>query len=572
MLIELRIENYALIEKLNISFCAGLNVLSGETGAGKSIVIGAINLLLGERAAVEQVRQGQDLAIVEGIIDCRKIDGDELKKILFDAGIEDTEELIIAREVHRSGRSIARVNGRSVPVAFLKELGQNLVDLHGQHQHQSLLRPEQHRILLDLYGGEQLITLRKTISALYLRRQKLVKELSQYGVDPSERERMLDLYRFQLKEINDARLQKDEERELNAKEKILANAEKLCALIEDTFSALYGGDDYSLPEPIVDRTNHCYRKLNEAVQIDESLEPLLEMLDNIKTQLEELTISLRDYRSKMEYDPSSLETIQNRIALINNLKRKYGHSSEEILAFACQVENEINKLEDSEKTIAELEKNIIDIEEIMSRENKRLSIMRQEAGDKLSVELQNSFIKLALQTARIEVNITEKKEFTPSGVDNIEFLFSANRGEAVKPLSKIISGGEVSRVMLALKTVLAAQDRVPTLIFDEVDSGIGGVTIQAVAEKLAQLSFHHQVLCVTHSPQIAAMADNHYQLYKDTVRERTVTFAELLEPEIRRQELARMLDGSCTDQVSLDHVDNLLDRAKNYKEKISSKL
>ncbi len=568
MLVELRVTNYALIEDLKINFCEKLNVLSGETGAGKSIVIGAINLLLGERAMVEQIRQGEDAAIIEGIVSYPKKEASEIHRILADAAIEENDYLIIAREVYRNGRSVARINGRTVPASFLKEIGHVLVDLHGQHQHQSLLQSDQHLELLDLYGGDAIISLRKEVANLYGKKQKLIKELSKYGMNEAERERLLDLYKFQYREINEAKLQEGEDEELVSREKILANSEKLCSLITDTYAELYGTDGNVTYEPVIDRVGKCYRQLSEAAQIDSSLGYIIEIVENIKSQLEEATLSLRDYRGRVEYDPHELESIQNRLTHITNLKRKYGASIKEILAYGEQVKNELHKLQDSEIIVERIENDIAEIDKSLTERSINIRKLRLEAGKVLSEELEECFNELALNNARIEVCLSDKKEVSSTGMDDVEFLFSANQGEAVKPLTKIISGGEASRVMLALKTILAHQDKVSTLIFDEVDSGIGGTTIQAVAEKLAQLSACHQVLCVTHSPQIAAMADYHFQLYKETTNDRTVTMAKLLKPEIRREELARMLDGACIDEVSLEHVDNLLNRAKHFKEKL----
>ena len=565
MLIQLRVSNFALIEDLTIIFSSGLNILSGETGAGKSIVIGAINLLLGERAAAEQIRQGQDYAYVEGIVSPNPTIKPEINSFLIKAGIDGAEELIIAREVFRNGRSVARINGRAVPVALLKELGQLLVDLHGQHQHQSLLRPDQHLELLDSFGGDSVRLSRERLVELYKKRQAFKKDLSALGEDSGERERRLDVYSFQLKEISEAALNPGEDEELSKREKILANAEKISMLTAQSYNDLYAGVDDSPEEAVIDRLNRSFHLISEAASIDSCLSPLLDLLGTASAQLEEVSHELRDYQVSLEFEPTELVSIQERINLINSLKRKYGGTIEEVIAYSENIGQEMERLENSEAMAEKLEQEILEAENQLTEESLSLRTLRQETANELEKLLEECLQELALPNARFEVNFIAKDTYSAKGMDQVEFLFSANRGEEVKPLTKIISGGEVSRVMLALKTILARQDLVPTLIFDEVDAGIGGATVQAVAEKLAHLARHHQVMCVTHSPQIASMADNHIRLYKETVHERTLTRASRLSEEEKREELARMLDGASIDQVSLQHVDSLVDRAQRFK-------
>jgi DNA repair protein RecN (Recombination protein N) len=565
MLIELRISNYALIDDLTLTFSPGLNILSGETGAGKSIVIGAINLLLGERASVEQIRQGQESAFIEAIIDSRPPYADSIGALLEEAGIASDYELIIAREIYRNGRGVARVNGRAVPVSFLKDMGQLIIDLHGQHQHQSLLRQDRHIEMLDSYGWDQVKGHLENLAQMLKNRQALKSELNKLGDNSAERERRIDILSFQLNEIRSADPQTGEDEELAGREKVLANAEKLCTLVARIYSDLYSGEEEGPVEALVDRLNRSASMLAEAAAIDHDLTSLYEMLTAASVQLDEASHELRDYQFKLEFEPGELALIQERLNLINNLKKKYGSSVEEVLSFADDLEQQIERLVNSEALAAKIENEIKSLEGAITAESIALRAIRQEIAANLERLIEENLAELALPAARFVVNITAKDTFTALGMDQVEFMFSANRGEEVKPLAKIISGGEVSRVMLALKTILARQDLVPTLIFDEVDSGIGGVTIQAVAEKLAALSLHHQVMCVTHSPQIASMADLHYHLYKETLGNRTVTKVEKMEDEKRREELARMLDGAGIDAVSLQHVDNLLERANRYK-------
>ncbi len=566
MLLQLRVTNFALIDDLTLTFNRGLNILSGETGAGKSIVIGAINLLLGERANVDQIRQGQDSAFIEGMVEYNDNLREQLAGIMHDAGIEESEELIIAREVYRNGRSVARVNGRAVPAALLKEMGQKLIDLHGQHQHQSLLHPEQHLDLLDAFGDDRLRNARHNVGEVYSKWQKSKKELAVLGKDSTERERKIDIAAFQLKEIREAELKPGEDEELAKREKLLANAEKLSSLVNQVYTDIYDGEETGHLEAVIDRLHRSHNMLQEAAGIDQSLKPIEELLESSAAQLDEAAHELRDYQSKLEFEPHELINIQERLNLINNLKRKYGGSIEEVLLFADQKEAEIERLENSEVLAEKLEQEVSDLEAELKVKCEELRAMRRETADHLEEMLGHTMADLALLNASFRVKIDDRDSFSPGGFDRVEFLFSANPGESVKPLAKIISGGEVSRVMLALKSILARQDLVPTLIFDEVDSGVGGATIQKVAEKLAELSGYHQVLCVTHSPQIASMADTHYRLYKETADDRTIARAAFLDDKETREEIARMLDGASIDQVSLQHVDNLLERARRFKE------
>lgn len=570
MLLQLRVTNFALIDDLTLTFNQGLNILSGETGAGKSIVIGAINLLLGERANVDQIRQGQDSAYIEGMVDYNDNLKKQLSEILLQAGIEESEELIIAREVYNNGRSVARINSRAVPAALLKEIGRKLVDLHGQHQHQSLLHIEQHIDLLDAFGGKKLRVVRQDVGKLFKEWQDAKKELADLGKDSSERERKIDIASFQLKEIREAALQPGEDQELAQREKLLANAEKLSTLVNQAYTDIYSGDEANQLEPLIDRLNRSMHMLQEASGIDQSITPIQELLQSASAQLDEASHELRDYQTKLEFEPYELINIQERLNLVNNLKRKYGGTLEDVLIFADQLVAEIERLENSEVLAEKLEEEVSRLEAELDKKCEELRAIRSDRAHDLVQMISAVLEELALPNAKFSVNIYDRENYSPEGKDRVEFLFSANPGETLKPLAKIISGGEVSRVMLALKTILARQDLVPTLIFDEVDSGVGGATIQKVAEKLAQISGYHQVLCVTHSPQIASMADCHYRLYKDVESDRTITRASLLNDKQAREEIARMLDGASIDQVSLQHVDNLMERARRFKEKAAT--
>lgn len=567
MLVELRVSNLALIEDLSFHFSAGLNVLSGETGAGKSVVIGALNLLLGERASVEQVRQGRERAIVEGMVSCAGPALAIVDKILAEASIEPADELILAREVSSSGRSVARVNGRSVPAALLKELGRVLFDLHGQHQHQSLLRPERHLELLDAFAGEAVITLRQDLADLCRKREKRLEMLLKLGSSGAERERRLEYARFQLAEIREAAPLEGEDGDLSRREKILANAERLSGLIHSAYRALYGDEEGGSEGAAFDEIGLALKDLEEAALIDPSLETFATELSGLTAQLSEICRELGSYRANFQFDSTELESIQLRQNLLNGLKKKYGPSLDEVFSYAHDLEKEIVSLENSAVEAESLQGEITELEDEYTHLSRELGKMRRETASRLEDMLQSILAELALPGALFHVNFLAVEGFSPRGRDKVEFMFSANRGEELKPLARIISGGEVSRLMLALKSVLAKEDPVSTLVFDEIDSGVGGATIQAVAEKLVRLASCHQLMCVTHSPHIAAMADSHFQVYKEISGERTLTRAMLLSEEERRQELARMLDGAAVDEVALLHVDSMLKRAQQFKEK-----
>lgn len=566
MLLELKVANFALIENLTWQAVPGLNVLTGETGAGKSIVIGAISLLLGERAAAEQVRLGAETAVIEGLFQVSPALRPEMDALLESAGIAPDDLLILGRELSRSGRSVGRVNGRAVPVSFLKELGRYLIDLHGQHQHQSLLREEEQLQLLDAYGGEPLLRQREEVARLYRQRQACRSALEALGRDSAERERRMDLLVYQLEEIQKAKLTPGEEEELLQQEKLLSHAEKLQSLVEGAYSEIFAGS--GLGPALLDRLSGALSALQEAAAIDPGLQQAVGLVESAVTQLQEAAYDLRDYRDRVSFDSGELAAVQERLSQIRSLKRKYGSTVEEVIAFARQVGEDLERLRNSAAEAEKLEKELAGLEEELSGAARRLQQLRLEAAARLSAAVRESLDQLSLPQAQFEIRLKEREQVAPQGVDRVEFMFSANLGEPVQPLAKVISGGEMSRVMLAIKVILAQQDRVPTLIFDEIDAGIGGVVIQSVAECLAHLSRHHQVICVTHNPQIAAMAEGHFMIYKEEREGRTVTRIKALEDQERKQELARMLDGGSADPISLRHGESLLERAERFKKNL----
>lgn len=566
MLSGLHVKEFALVEDLSLELAPGFNVLSGETGAGKSIIIGAIGLILGERADTGQVRAGAEVALVEAIFEpTGEPTVTELGSLLKEAGIEEPGKgnpLIISREVHADGRSsVGRVNGRAVPISFLRELGDLLVDLHGQHLHQSLLRPDRHLELLDAFDAGSIHPLRGEISALLRKKKEWERELAALGQDTRERERRLDLLRFQIGEIEEARLEPQEERELAKKEDILINAERITEAISSAYQLLTGGDFQQIS--VRDQLGQVLSQIKSVSRWDPSLKTIEELLEGAAAHLEEASLEIGTYRAGTTFDPRELEKIHGRLEVIRGLKRKYGETVEEVLNFAGQCSREYERLQKSEEYALQLEGKIGDVSGEIISLCRRLTQRRREAASSLQEHLQQVFPDLALEKAVLEVRF-DPAEIGSRGADQVEFMFSANPGEQPKPLVDIISGGEVSRVMLALKTVFARHDPLPTLIFDEADAGIGGAAVLAVAEKMADLSRYHQILTVTHSPQVASMADNHYFLYKEVEGGRTTTRARKLQPGERAREIARMLDGGFG-QVNLEHAVLLIERAEKYK-------
>ena len=429
MLYRLHVANFALIEDLSLDFSPRLNVLSGETGAGKSIVIGAISLLLGERADLEQIRQGQESALVEATFLFPAAILPEVAGLLEQAGLPLDEELLISREISRSGRGVARVNGRVVPVSFLKELGHYLVDLHGQHQHQSLLRPEEHLELLDSFGGERVGEYRRQVASLYSRLLKMKQELASFGYDIAERERRIDLLSFQAKEIRASALSEDEEKLLLQREQILAHAEKLYALISGSYTELFLGDERSGLMPVLDRLSSAHHAIEQAARIDQSLGQVAAIFAEIATQIQELSLELRGYLDNLIFDPQELSLVQARLSQLRDLKRKYGATIEEVLEFADRAETELERLLNSEDLARQLKQDIGRLEKQLHLACIELREGRREISRTLENSLRESLADLAMPAAHFSVVISERETFSACGLDRVEFMFSANPGK-----------------------------------------------------------------------------------------------------------------------------------------------
>ena len=550
MLRELSIKNFALIEELHISLDKGLNILTGETGAGKSIIIGAIGLILGERASSEVIRKGSDLCEVTGLFDIKE--NIRLKKVLAEKGLlsSEEEESTVKRELNRQGRGRCFLNGQIITLGMLEEIGNYLVDVHGQHEHQALLKSGVARDLLDEFG--ELMKLRKKTEQTYHKFREKSRELEDLRSSEKERKQQIDLYQFQIEEINQANLSVEEEEVLENEYKVLSNAEKLAQLSQELYDHLYEGAG-----SITEKMALVEKDLEKIVAIDYTLKDELKELGEVKYRIEETAIAIRDYRKKIEFSPQRLEEIIERKELINRLKRKYGNTIREILNYRKETQSKLDKLVNSAGSMEEITVEVDRLQKELAREASNLSNERKIAGAKLKKKVEQELKELGMGRARFDVEITQG-EIKSSGMDEIKFLVAPNVGEDLKPINQIASGGEISRIMLALKTILAQADEIPTLIFDEIDVAIGGRIAQVVGRKMRALFPNHQVICITHLPQIAVFASNHYHVGKMISGGRTKTMISVLDKKGKENEIARMLGGERLTEITLKHAREMI--------------
>lgn len=553
MLVELAVEQIAIIDRLNLRFEPGLNVLTGETGAGKSILIDALSLALGERAEAEMLRAGAEHAQVTAVFDVSS--SPHLLARLQELGVIPEDSLLyLTRELFAGGRSQARVNGRPVPVATLKAVGDLLVDLHGQHQHQSLFNLNEQMRFLDQWCGEKTLALKAELGNCVREMRALQRDLSGLQADARERAHLLDLYTFQKQEIEQARLVPGEEEELVAEERRLAHAERLFATAETAHELLTAGEPSA-----VDLLAQSVRALGEVLPVDADLQPLMENLRNALYAVQDTAGELRAYRDRVEFNPERLSEVQERLHLIRTLKRKYGDTVEAVLEYLRKVTEKMRSLQGGEERAEEI------VDELEQKKQRaqglaaELSKLRREGARRFEQAVAQELSELAMPRARFEVKLTPKPLET-DGADAIEFLIAPNPGEPPRPLSKIASGGELSRVMLAIKSVLADIEDVPTLVFDEIDIGIGGRTAGVLGEKLHSLSTRRQILCITHLPQIASRARLHLLIEKRETEGRTVTAVTPVEGDARVREIARMLGD--TGESALRHAREMLEAVR----------
>lgn len=557
MLAELRIENFALIERLELELNAGLNVLTGETGAGKSIIIDAVSLLLGGRGSQEFVRSSCTKAFVEGVF--RLHPDRPVCQRLAEWGYELEEDLLmLSRELSNTGRNVCRVQGRSVPLSLYRELGELLIDINGQHDYQSLLKAENHVYLLDALD-EGLGALKNNVQKSARKVQEIQQQLDRLLGSEQDLARREDMLKFQVEEIEAARLVDGEEEELVQERSRLVNAEKLSSLTAGAYQKLFAG--FERQQSALDLAAESMSHLKDLAEIDENAAAMLTSLEGAYYEMEEVARELRDYQESIVFDQGRQEEVEERLVVLKNLKRKYGASIAEIQNYYAEVAAELEQLSHQEELQAQLQHDLLSATNTYWQHAGELSRKRQAVAAVIEKKMAEELAELKMSGTEFQVYFAKRDKVHQNGEDIVEFMFSPNHGEPVKPLAKTASGGELSRVILALKTILAQVDPVPTLIFDEVDSGVGGEAVRKVAEKLAQIGVSRQVLCVTHSPQVASFADRHFFISKNVQEGRTTTKVTLLDQNERVQELARMLGGAALTELTVKHAEEMLKMA-----------
>lgn len=552
MLSDLSITNLAIIDKLRISFSSGLTMLTGETGAGKSIIIDAVGLIMGGRASADLIRSGAEEAVVEALFD---ISGQpELRQILEEAGFGTEDELLVKRSISRAGKNRIFINGGMATLALLTDLSRRLINIYGQHESQTLLKPENQLLLLDTFAG--CAALRNDFTANHSRLQTLKTRLAHLDEEEREAARRVDLLSFQSAEIGEAGLKAGEEESLEEERILLANAGKLGGTSSEAFERLYGGDG-----AILGQLRRISSSIAELAAIDHSLRETADGIEGAFLQLEDAAISLRDYSSRIDSDPAALQRVEDRLDQIGRLRKKYGSSIAEILAYKEQIDAELEALAGQQLDRRQLECELERLTAELQKLGAELTRRRANAAGDLKKALETEVHQLAMKNAALEASLTPLSEPRATGCEKVEFLFSPNPGEEPRPLAKIASGGELSRLMLAIKQVLPEGD-VPTLVFDEVDTGIGGATAQMVGAKLKNVARGQQVLCITHLPQVAVFADHHLRVEKCVAGGRTATAVIPLDDESRCEEIARMLGGTTITETTRSHAGEMISAAR----------
>jgi DNA repair protein RecN (Recombination protein N) len=561
MLISLHIKNFLLIDQLEIDLPPGLNVLTGETGAGKSIILDALRVVLGGRATpAGQIRSGADKMWLQAIFDLSQIS--HLDSFLAENGLDPPEDglLICTREVTRSGRSICRLNGQVTPLSIYRQVGTTLVDTHTQHEQHSLLEPANHRILLDRFGGQEQLDVLHQVQELSRRRQEVLKKTEAVEKGATTRQERQEHLRYAIAEIEQIAPRLGEEEELIAEKMVLVNAGSICRLAGEAYALLFEGS-HNRPGA-VDLLGEARELLRNLTQLDPSQSHLHQSLETVYYQLEDLSGHLNPLREETEADPRRLEAVEERIVLLSNLKKKYAPTIPGLLEYLDRSRIELESLEQGQEFTAGLREEQKALEEFWFNSATALHKSRQSLAGSMEKEMALYLTDLEMGKVQFQVSFIPQEGFLPTGNAGVEFLISLNPGEPLKPLAKTASGGELSRVMLALKALLAEADEAPVLIFDEVDAGIGGRALNAVAEKLAKISTCHQIICVTHAPQVASHADAHLLVHKEDDGERTYTKVAFLNQDERIEELARMLDGKKAAAISREHAGQMLAAAK----------
>lgn len=560
MLVSLHVKNLALIDETEVFFGEGLNILSGETGAGKSVIIGSVNLALGAKADKELIRTGAEYASVELVF---QVQEENFKKIAdLEIPMEEDGLLIIQRRIQPS-RSICKVNGETVTAKQVKELAEFLIDIHGQHEHQSLLHKKKHLEILDDYSGEKIHKMKEELRKDYKVYESLKKEMEDSALDEEARKRELALAEFEAGEIEEASLLPGEDEEVEKSYRKMANGQKIMEALSQAYGCINSEDGQGASSQV----GRALKEIKAVASYDDEVSQLQDMLGDIDSMLSDLNHSLSRLMDDREFDEFTFRQAESRLNLLNHLKSKYGKSLDEVIAYGEMIKKKAEKLSDYENYQKDLEKKVNENYEKVLEDCKKVSKIRMESASKLEKQMKSALIDLNFLDVQFEIQVRpDEKNVHAGGYDEVEFMISTNPGESVKPLGMVASGGELSRIMLALKTVLAKKDKTDTLIFDEIDAGISGKTAWKVSEKLGILGREHQVICITHLPQIAAMADNHFLIEKTAEKEKTTTTIREIKEEESIKELARLLGSEKITDSALLNAKELKELAAKTKQ------
>ncbi|MGN7387789.1 DNA repair protein RecN [Sporosarcina sp. SAFN-015] len=561
MLSEISIHNFAIIEHLEVSFDEGLTVLTGETGAGKSIIIDAVQLLAGARGSQEFIRHGAKKAELEGMFTIDDEHHPVFEK-LSEFGIEcEDGSIILRRDLNANGKTTCRVNGKLVTIASLREIGSQLIDIHGQHDNQELMNERRHIHLLDQFAGSNLAEAHHNYLEVYTQYSKLKRRLETANENEQQVAQRIDLYSFQLNEIDNAELVIGEEEELEEEKLKLQHFNRIFERLNTAYESI-SGDNHAL-----DWVGSAMSDLEDAASIDKDLASHSEIISTCFYSLQDTSHELKSIIDRMEYDPTRLPVVEDRLAMLQSLKRKYGATIEDILIYREKISDELDQLLNRDERLGQEQEKLAQLEKDLEVEANELSIIRQESAIRLEDAIMHQLKELHMEKSTFKVSINRKASlvYDRNGFDEVVFLISTNLGEPLKPLVKIASGGELSRIMLALKTIFSKHQGITSIIFDEVDTGVSGRVAQAIADKIAMIATHSQVLCISHLPQVAAMADHHLHIRKDVKMNRTTTsVAEITDLE-RTKELSRMLSGAEITPLTLQHAEELLTMADERK-------
>ncbi|MBZ6005949.1 DNA repair protein RecN [Paraclostridium bifermentans] len=557
MILELYMKNCALIEELRLDIDKNLNILTGETGSGKSIIIGALGLCLGGKYDRSFLRKGTEKGLVEAVFD---VNNQKLKEKLLENGIdiEEDNQIIISKEIFDDGKSISRINGRNVKVSFLKEISNYLIDIHGQHQNQVLFDKDTHIDFLDLFGEELLYESKSDYEKTYIEYNEVKKALNVLteNKDDMQIQREIDLIKFQINEIESANLNENEYEDLLRQRDVYRNGEKIFTNLNNAYLNLYDGSINS-----VDLISKSLGDLGAIAQYDEKLNDYNDTIERIMYELQDISRDIRSYKENIDFSPYELEQIEQRVDEINTLRRKYGDTIEEILAYKDKINERLDEILNRDEKVEELKLKLKKVEDILVIKAEKLTQKRKKVARNLQEKLLYELKSLNMKNVVFEVSFG-KSTFNAKGQDDIEFMISFNLGEDIKPIYKVASGGEMSRFMLAFKTILADIDEIDTLVFDEIDTGISGIAAQIVGEKLSFIAKKKQIICITHLPQIAANADTHYCIEKKTSNERTFTVISRLDDNQRKDEIARLIAGSNITEKTMEHASEIIELAK----------